>query len=232
MDTPEEEPETLLCTGVRISERIEIEREMRETQEHFISFMENVPAYTYLKNTEDDFIYCNPAVKGLLDPPKENFTAKDILRDEESYALLNAAEARLISGEKEIETIEYETVLGDRQKPQRIRETIFPVHLADGGIHLGGIAFDISETHAIEEQLNQARKMQAIGELVGGIAHDFNNQLSGILGYAALLTKGMDDPEKEKYSQKLVQSIERASDTTRQLLNFSRKGTKEAALFI
>ncbi len=218
----------LLCSGVQITAMMESESALKESQEQFTSFMNNLPAYAYLKNTRGDFLYYNTAIKALLHTDYELPAPRDILKNKEAREQVKMAEARILSGESEIETIEYEAVLGDESLQQRLRETIFAVHLPTGELRLGGIGFDVSETFAIEEQLNQARKMQAIGELAGGIAHDFNNQLSGIMGYADLLIRGIDDPQKERYSRKLVEGIERASETTKQLLNFSRKGTKES----
>ena len=219
---------SLLCVGVLVTALIESESALKETREQFTSFMNNIPAYAYLKNTKGEHLYSNPAIIALVKTRKDHPHTEDFHHDPEAVRLIHEASLRIISGESETETIEYETVVGDDNLPQRLRETIFPVRLTTGELRLGGIAFDVSENYAIEEQLNHARKMQAIGELAGGIAHDFNNQLSGILGYADLLVRGIDDPKKERYSRKLVEGIERASETTRQLLNFSRKGTKES----
>jgi len=76
----------------------------------------------------------------------------------------------------------------------------------------------------IEEQLRQSQKMQAIGQLAGGIAHDFNNQLMGIMGYAELLYNRLDDPTLRNDAESILRSARRASDLTRDLLAFSRKG--------
>ncbi|HVZ80244.1 MAG TPA: PAS domain-containing protein [bacterium] len=76
----------------------------------------------------------------------------------------------------------------------------------------------------LEQQFQQAQKMEAVGHLAGGIAHDFNNMLSAIMGYADLLKGEMDpqDPRRHDLEQILTIS-EKAAGLTRQLLTFSRK---------
>lgn len=84
------------------------------------------------------------------------------------------------------------------------------------------------EKNRLREQLQQAQKMEAIGQLAGGIAHDFNNVLGGIVGYADLLRiKLSDDPKLLKYAHSIISGSTRAADLTRQLLTFARKARVE-----
>ncbi len=90
---------------------------------------------------------------------------------------------------------------------------------------IGISSIDITEHKKLEEQLTQTHKLEAIGKLAGGIAHDFNNYLTGILGYSnLLLEKCSNDKKMLAASQTIVKAAEQASELTKQLLGFARKG--------
>jgi PAS domain S-box-containing protein len=95
---------------------------------------------------------------------------------------------------------------------------------AEGGARLDATLIDISDRKALEQQLWQAQKLDALGSLAGGVAHDFNNLLTAIVGYAGLLR--LDFPpgdERIESVEEIDKACSRAAGLTRQLLAFSRR---------
>ena len=85
---------------------------------------------------------------------------------------------------------------------------------------------DITETRHLREEINRIQKLDALSKLAGGIAHSFNNMLTGIMGFSELMTRELDenkDPDLFAYNQVIMETCERASDVTGELLKFSRK---------
>jgi PAS domain S-box-containing protein len=103
--------------------------------------------------------------------------------------------------------------------------TISPVRNVDGDIvNYVAVKRDISRELVQEEELRQAQKMEAIGELAGGVAHDFNNILQGIIGFSELLRYSLDDTSQEyRNADEIHKSANQAAKLTQQLLTFSRK---------
>ncbi len=81
------------------------------------------------------------------------------------------------------------------------------------------------EKAALQDQLQQAQKMEAIGRLAGGVAHDMNNLLGAILGSASVLDVEMpaSDPNREDL-ENILTACRKGRDLTRDLLGFARKG--------
>jgi PAS domain S-box-containing protein len=86
------------------------------------------------------------------------------------------------------------------------------------------IGRDMTAQLALESQLRQAQKMEAVGQLTGGIAHDFNNLLTVIIGMAELLTEAVgDDDTLGPLVQEIEQAGTRGAELTRRMLAFARK---------
>jgi PAS domain S-box-containing protein len=86
-----------------------------------------------------------------------------------------------------------------------------------------GIMKDVTEWKRLEQQLFQAQKMEAVGQLAGGIAHDFNNILTAIIGYGNLLKAQMLDGPLMTYLHHILESADRAAKLIQDLLAFSRR---------
>ncbi len=109
----------------------------------------------------------------------------------------------------------------------------FPVELAVSDMEIGGgnklfigIVRDITLRKEAEIQLQQSRKLEAIGQLTAGVAHDFNNLLTAILGNLELIEENFDDVGAARANvDAAMRATFRAADLTHRLLAYSRKQT-------
>jgi len=137
--------------------------------------------------------------------------------------------------------IDYETrILGQLRENKAVREIQAQISTKTGELrdtfvsierltiagvpHLLVMLLDVSERLHLENQLRQAQKMEAIGQLAAGVAHDFNNLLTIIQGHASLQL-GLPGHAKDATESllEISRASERAADLTRQLLAFSRR---------
>ena len=130
-------------------------------------------------------------------------------------------------------------IIGIGREVEAIRKNgeLFPLHLSLSETIQGesrvftGIMQDLThirkteeEKKNVENQLQQAQKLESIGQLAGGVAHDFNNILAGILGYASMLKAQFKDDKKVYNKLNIIEkSAVRGAELTRGLLGFSRK---------
>jgi PAS domain S-box-containing protein len=103
----------------------------------------------------------------------------------------------------------------------------YPIKDRETGQTTGVVEFvrDITEKRRLEQQLQQAQRLEAVGTLAGGVAHDFNNLLMGIQGRASLMLASAE--EDHPFRDQLLgieEHVASASELTRQLLGFARAG--------
>ncbi|MBB1249113.1 PAS domain-containing sensor histidine kinase [Rhizobium sp. G21] len=112
---------------------------------------------------------------------------------------------------------------------QRKDGTTFPMELAIGEALANdrriftGFIRDLTSRHKIEEELRQAQKMEAVGQLTGGIAHDFNNLLTVISGNLEMLDARLSDPGQRSLLREAQEAAEDGAKLTGQLLAFGRR---------
>jgi PAS domain S-box-containing protein len=208
------------------------------TGDHLSQFLsevlEHVPTMVFMKEAgELRFEYFNKAGEELLGVSREALMGKndhDFFPSEQADFFV--AKDRQVLERGTVEDIPEEPIETPRGR-RWLHTRKIPILDAFGEPrHLLGVSVDITEQKlardALQEQLRQAQKMEAVGRLAGGVSHDFNNLLSVIMGYTSLSLERIrgDDPLRG-HLEEVMGAAERARDLTRQLLAFSRQQVLE-----
>jgi two-component system cell cycle sensor histidine kinase/response regulator CckA len=146
------------------------------------------------------------------------------LVESESHTALRRGLEAALARQSLIEPVDIAFV-GDRERSGRIY--LSPIEQSEGDNEAAiAYAIDITEQRALEMQIAQGQKMQAVGQLAGGIAHDFNNMLTAIIGFSdfLLMNHRPTDPAFQDIMN-IKQNANRAAGLVRQLLAFSRQQT-------
>ena len=146
------------------------------------------------------------------------------LADADGAESLRKALDAAIAGQGMIEPVD---IAFEDDKERSGRVYLNPVERAEGESEAAiAYAIDTTEQRALEMQIAQSQKMQAIGQLAGGIAHDFNNMLTAIIGFSdfLLMNHRPTDPAFQDIMN-IKQNANRAAGLVRQLLAFSRQQT-------
>ncbi|WP_374370624.1 PAS domain-containing protein [Dongia sp.] len=200
--------------------------QLRSTKRFLDAVVDNLPGMLFVKSYPDcRFVLFNRAGEELLGYPSETFLGKtdyDFFPREQADHFVANDRAVLEAG---IPALTTEEPIDTRYQGQRILRTIkVPVMDPDGKPeYLLGFSEDITEKKTMEQQLRQAVKMEAIGQLTGGIAHDFNNLLSVVIGNLDMALEGaaLDSAQRELIGEALNGAL-KGAELTRRLLAFSR----------
>ncbi len=212
---------------VAVKSVLEKSREKRKALEAELKYkrlFDNLPVGVYISDYEGNILEFNPAAMKMF-----GYKEEDLRRGLRADTLYVNPDDR----EKLIEKLEKESVIKDYEVELKKKDgRKFWVSINARAIrdekgklkYIEGIIIDVTKEKALQQQLIQAQKMEAIGRLTGSIAHDFNNMLTPIMGFADLIiAKFNPDPTQKIYLEEIKKAAQRAALLTKQLLAFSRR---------
>ena len=216
-----------ICVSRDITERVSAQRARDETEIKYRMLIEQVAAISYIAELgiNGQWLYVSPQVETMFGYSAEEWLANstDWMRHvpPEDRPIVNAAEEASARGEPF--QAEYRITRKDGQTIW-VSDTAVVVRGSDSHPVMEGLIVDITDRKVLENQLLQARKMEAVGRLAGGVAHDFNNLLTIIKGYVEMaMQRCLDRPELHRDIRRIEEAADRAVTLVRQLLAFSRK---------
>ncbi len=207
----------LIGSGQDITDLRRVEEEAEHRSQDFRAIFERASDGMLIADENWNYVDANPAAFRIFGLDHANIVGRQhgsLLRSGVNVPALRAKALAL-----GIVTDETEFVRPDGQTRQVQYSIISSFRL---GHHLI-VMRDITDRRALELQLAQAQKLEAVGRLAGGVAHDFNNMLSAIRGYADLLLRKFPEGGHRRYVEGILKASDKAALTTQQLLAFSRR---------
>jgi PAS domain S-box-containing protein len=213
-----------------ITERRAIEKRLYQQQEFARRLVDSFPDLIFVVDTQRRYTFVSPKVREVLgyDPQESvGMTFGDRTHPEERTALL-AVFDDLLLGKRNFASFEMR-VRHIQGEWRRIRCHFSPLFDEEGkieGVVISGR--DITELKRLEEQLIQAEKLAAMGQMLAGVAHELNNPLTAILGASELLRDrvGVDENSKRQLDMTHRQA-RRAARIVQNLLEFSRPASPQ-----
>ncbi len=230
INIPLPDQDLMISTAQDVTRRHEAELALLESRRRFERLIESVTDYIYTVRIEDGRVVSTshgPSCVSVTGYTTEEYEADPGLWlrmvFEEDRELVVEQSRSIIAGSPAA-PFEHRLIHKDGSL-HWVRNTPVPRYGRDGRLAAyDGLITDITAIKTLENQLRQAQKMEAVGQLAGGVAHDFNNILTAIIGYANLLLMKMPgEAAGRSYVEQILSSAERAGNLTRSLLTFSRK---------
>ena len=210
------------------AEKALAERALRETEARQEAILKRLPIVIHSRSIEPPFapLFVSEAVKEITGFPASRFVEEPGFGSSRIHPddLAMVVERVSQAAHTGYYSVEFRWQCADGQY-RILQDTGVAAPSPDGEVReIFGVILDATDRKLLEEQLVQARKMEAVGQLTGGVAHDFNNLLTVVLGNIDMLARRTeDDARRARRIDAIRQATERGRDLTRQLLAFSRR---------
>lgn len=225
-----DQEQKLLDENLRANaERLRVEQELRRAEQRQAAIIKSLPIVLYIEPLERSprwpaFISGDlAAVTGfeLAHIAEDPSIWEQRLHPEDRSRVLAALDKRRRQG---VWAIEYRWQCADGQYKHFLDQGVLLREAGGSEAQFAGTLLDVTDRKALEHELLQARKMDAIGKLTGGIAHDFNNLLAAVLGGIGLIERRLPlEEEHRKILDMTRRAAEQGSELVGRLLAFARR---------
>jgi signal transduction histidine kinase len=210
------------------AEKAQTERALRQTEARQEAILQSLPIVFTSRAVEPPFAprFVSETIEQMTGFPAERFLADpgfglSRLHPDDLEVLHRALAGAVATGRY---ACEFRWLCADDQYRVFQDQGVLAPSLDGAPREIFGVLLDATDRRTLQEQLTQARKMEAVGQLTGGVAHDFNNLLTVVLGNVDMLArKAEDEARRARRVDAIRQAAERGRDLTRQLLAFSRR---------
>lgn len=205
--------------------RSRAEELLRQSEAKYRRFFLEDLSGDFISTPDGTLLSCNPAFARLF-----GFASEDEALQCNVFDLYPSRDKRIelmerLQREGKLESIEVEFRHVVTGKPLYVIENVIGGFDEHGKlVEMRGYLYDITERKALESQLLDSQKMEAVGRLAGGVAHDFNNLLTAITGYSELILSNLSDNRLIRSEvEEIRKACEIGASLTGQLLAFSRR---------
>jgi PAS domain S-box-containing protein len=211
-----------------ITVKSRIEKSLKESEYKYKTLVENIPDVFYIFSVEKGLIYISPQIKSLTGYlPSKNDLFTDIIFKH----ILNEDKNKLLGFRKNIidshDNAEINYRINDSEGNIKwVQDRVFLVYSTDKDTILEGVISDITEKNILIEELIQAHSrindsLKIKNVILSNLNHELRTPLNGILGFSKLIHKSTDNDVISEYSELVIESANRLSNTLNSLLTLN-----------
>jgi PAS domain S-box-containing protein len=216
-----------------IANDVSLRKRAEEGRERLVAILDATPDFVAIGDLEGRLLYLNTSGRGMLGlEADQDLSGLRVADGHPDWARRQVLEIGIPTAVRDGSWQGMGSLLDREGREIPLSQVILAHKGPDGQVaFLSTIMRDLREQRALEAQLQQSQRLEAVGRLAGGVAHDFNNLLTVITGYGEMMRREIPEgnPARPRLEE-VIKAGERAAGLTRQLLAFSRKQVMQPKL--